>query len=82
MAYKIKGIVQSIGDIKTTKLGTACQQLGMEQETGRVFFPMALGTKIELLTDLLPNDVIELDFHISGHKGTYNSVIIDNITRI
>ena len=80
--YKIKGIITAIGEIKTTKLGTAVQQLHFEQDTGRIFYPSALGTKIELLTDLLPGDVAELEFHISGSKGTYNNVIIDNIARV
>lgn len=82
MNYKIKGIVLAIGQITTTKLGTAVQQIHMEQEGGRVFYPSALGTKIELLQDILPGDVAEIDFHISGSKGTYNNVIIDNLTRI
>ncbi|WP_159799256.1 hypothetical protein [Flavobacterium sp. MK4S-17] len=82
MQFKIKGIVTAVGEIKTTKLGTAVQQLHFEQETGRVIYPSALGTKIELLEDILPGDVAELDFHISGSKGTYNNVIIDNIVRV
>lgn len=82
MQFKIKGIVTAVGEIKTTKLGTAVQQLHFEQETGRVIYPSALGTKIELLGDILPGDVAELDFHISGSKGTYNNVIIDNLVRV
>jgi len=82
MNYKIKGIITAIGDIKTTKLGTAVQQLHFEQETGRMFYPSALGTKIDLLSDMLPGDVAELEFHISGSKGTYNNVIIDNLVRV
>lgn len=82
MNYSIKGIVTAIGEVKTTKLGTAVQQLHFEQENGRIFYPSALGTKIELLQDVLPGDVAELQFHISGSKGTYNNVIIDNIVRV
>ena len=82
MQFKIKGIVTAIGEVKTTKLGTAVQQLHFEQETGRVIYPSALGTKIDLLSDLLPGDVAELEFHISGSKGTYNNVIIDNLVRV
>lgn len=82
MQYKVKGLVTAIGDIKTTKLGTAVQQIHFEQESGRLFYPSALGTKIELLQDMLPGDVAELEFHISGAKGTYNNVIIDNIVRL
>jgi len=82
MNYKIKGLVVAVGNITTTKLGTAVQQLHFEQETGRMFYPSALGTKIELLTDVSPGDVCEIEFHISGSKGTYNNVIIDNIVRI
>ena len=82
MNYKIKGIITAIGEIKTTKLGTAVQQLHFEQEgSGRIFYPSALGTKIELLQDVLPGDVAELEFHISGSKGTYNNVIIDELVR-
>lgn len=82
MCYKIKGIITAIGEIKTTKLGTAVQQLHFEQETGKIFYPSALGTKIEVLSDFLPGDVAELEFHIAGSKGTYNNVIIDNLVRI
>jgi hypothetical protein len=82
MNYKIKGIITAVGDVKTTKLGTAVQQLQFEQETGRMFYPSALGTKIELLQDMLPGDVAELEFHICGSKGTYNNVIIDSIVRV
>ena len=82
MQFKIKGIVTKIGEVKTTKLGTAVQQIHFEQETGRIIYPSALGTKIELLNDILPGDVIELEFHLSGSKGTYNNVIIDNIVRL
>jgi hypothetical protein len=83
MIYKIKGIITAIGDVKTTKLGTAVQQLHFEQEgSGRIFYPSALGNKIEMLQDVLPGDVAELEFHISGSKGTYNNVIIDNLSRV
>jgi hypothetical protein len=82
MNYKIKGIITAVGDIKTTKLGTAVQQLHFEQETGRMFYPSALGTKIELLQDMLPGDVAELEFHICGSKGMYNNVVIDTIVRV
>lgn len=83
MNYKIKGIITAIGEIKTTKLGTAVQQLHFEQEgSGRIFYPSALGTKIDILQQILPGDVAELEFHISGSKGTYNNVIIDNLIRI
>lgn len=47
--YKIKGIITAIGDIKTTKLGTAVQQLHFEQETGRMFYPSALGRRLPCL---------------------------------
>jgi hypothetical protein len=47
-----------------------------------MFYPSALGTKIDLLQELLPGDVAELEFHISGSKGTYNNVIIDNLMRV
>lgn len=83
MNFKIKGLITAIGDVKTTKLGTAVQQLHFEQEaSGRIFYPSALGTKIELLGDFLPGDVAELEFHIAGSKGKYNNVVIDNITRL
>lgn len=80
--YKIKGIVTQIGEITTTKLGTAVQQIHVEQQCGRVFYPSALGTKIELFKDIFPGDVVEVEFHISGSKGTYNNVIADNIKRL
>lgn len=83
MNYKIRGIILAIGEVKTTKLGTAVQQIHFEQEvSGRIFYPSALGTRIELLRDFLPGDVAEVEFHISGSKGTYNNVVIDNIERI
>jgi hypothetical protein len=83
MNYKIKGIITAIGEIKTTKLGTAVQQLHLEQEgSGRIFYPSALGCKIDMIQELLPGDIAELEFHISGSKGTYNNVIIDNLIRI
>lgn len=83
MTYKIKGIITAIGEVKTTKLGTAVQQLHFEQEgSGRIFYPSALGTKIELLGDVLPGDVAELEFHISGSKGAFNNVIIDSLVRV
>jgi hypothetical protein len=82
MNYKIKGIITAIGEIKSTKLGTAVQQLHFEQENGRLFYPSALGTKIEMLQDMLPGDVAELEFHITGSKGTYNNVIIDSLVRV
>ncbi len=82
MQFKTKGIITAVGEVKTTKLGTAVQQLHFEQETGRVIYPSALGTKIELLGDLLPGDEVEMEFHISGSKGTYNNVIIDNLIRV
>jgi hypothetical protein len=82
MNYKIKGIITAIGEIKTTKLGTAVQQLHFEQENGRLFYPSALGTKIEMLQDMLPGDVAELEFHITSSKGTYNNVIIDSLVRV
>lgn len=81
--YKIKGIVTQIGEITTTKLGTAVQQIHVEQDgSGRIFYPSALGTKIELFKDILPGDVVEIEFHISGSKGTYNNVVVDNIQRL
>jgi len=83
MTYKVKGIVTAIGEIRTTKLGTSVQQIHFDQDgAGRVFYPSALGSKIELLERLSPGDTAELEFHISGSKGTYNNVIIDNITRV
>lgn len=80
--YKVKGIVTAIGEIKTTKLGTAVQQLHFEHQPGRVFYPSALGQKIELLKEILPGDHLEIEFHISGSKGTYNNVIIDNLENL
>ena len=83
MNYKIKGIITAIGDIKTTKSGTAVQQLHFEQEcSGRIFYPSALGTGIGMLQDFLPGDVAELEFHINGSKGSYNNVIIDSLVRV
>lgn len=82
MQFKVKGIITAIGEIKTTKLGTAVQQLHFEQEGGRAMYPTVLGTKIEILKDFIPNDVAELTFHISGSKGTYNNVIIDELIRL
>lgn len=82
MNYTVKGIVIAIGEIRTTKLGTAVQQICFEQENGRMFYPQCLGTRIELLSDFLPGDVAELEFHISGSKGKFNNVVIDNIVRI
>lgn len=87
MNYKIKGIITAIGDIKTTKLGTAVQQLHFEQEaSGRIFYPSALGNNINLLRGFLPGDVAELEFHIKGSVSSsgdfYNNVIIDNLTRL
>lgn len=82
MQFKVKGIVTAVSEVKTTKMGTAVQQLHFEQETGRVIYPSALGTNIELLDDILPGDVAELEFHISGSKGTYNNVIIDSLARV
>ena len=82
MQYKIRGIITAVGDVKTTKQGTAVQQLHFEQEDGKMFYPSALGTKVKLLSDMLPGDVADLEFHISGSKGVYNNVIIDNLIRI
>ncbi len=83
MNYKVKGIITAVGGVKTTKLGTAVQQIHFEQEgTGRIFYPSALGTKIELFNDILPGDVAEMEFHISGSKGTYNNVVIDSLVRV
>ena len=83
MNYTIKGIITAIGEVKTTKTGVAVQQLHFEQEgAGRIFYPSALGQRIELLNGFLPGDVAELEFHISGSKGTYNNIIIDNLTRL
>lgn len=83
MNYKIKGIITAIGEVKTTKAGIAVQQLHFEQEGGnRIFYPSALGTDIDKLGGFLPGDVAELEFHISGSKGTYNNVIIDNLVRV
>lgn len=83
MNYKIKGIITAIGEIKTTKTGIAVQQLQFEQEgSNRIFYPSALGTHIDKLSGFLPGDCAELEFHISGSKGTYNNVIIDNLTRL
>lgn len=72
----------NLENLKILSIGTAVQQLHFEQETGRMFYPSALGTKIDLLKDMLPGDVAELEFHISGSKGTYNNVIIDNLVRV
>jgi hypothetical protein len=69
MKFKIKGIITAIGEIKTTKLGTQVQQLHFEQETGRVFYPSALGTKIELLRDLLLATLQSLRFTLSAAKA-------------
>lgn len=82
MQYKIRGIITAVGDVKTTKYGTAVQQLHFEQEDGKLFFPSALGQKTQLLSDMLPGDVADLEFHISGSKGLYNNVIIDNLVRV
>ena len=83
MNYKVKGIITAIGEIKVTKLGTAVQQIHFEQEgSGRLFYPSALGTRIEEISDFYPGDAAELEFHISGSKGTYNNVIIDKLTRL
>ena len=82
MQYKIRGIVVAVGDTKTTKKGTAVKQLKFEQEDGKLFYPTAMGTKIDLLNDMLPGDVADLEFHISDSKGIYNNVIIDNMVRI
>lgn len=83
MQFKAKGIITAICDIKTTKMGTAVQQIHFEAaDKGRLFYPSALGTKIEILTEFLPGDCVEIEFHISGSKGTYNNVIIDNLVRL
>ncbi len=82
MQYKIRGIVVAVGDTKTTKKGTAVKQLKFEQEDGKLFYPSAVGTKVNLLEDMLPGDVADLEFHISGSKGIYNNVIIDNVVRV
>lgn len=83
MNYKIKGIITAIGGIRITKSGTAVRQLHFEQEgSGRIFYPSALGGNIQLLSDFLPGDVAELEFHISGSRGTYNNVIIDSLVRV
>lgn len=82
MNFKVKGIITAISEVKATKLGTAVRQLHLEPENGKIFYPTALGTKVDLLDDLLPGDVAEIEFHISGSKGTYNNVIIDSILRI
>lgn len=82
MTYKTKGIISAIEEVSTTKLGTAVQKLHFQQDTGGIFYPCALGTKIELFKDLLPGDVVEMEFHISGSKGAYNNIVIDNIIRV
>ena len=83
MNYKVKGIITAIGDIKTTKLGTAVQIVHVEQDiSGRIFYPQCLGTKIELLNDFLPGDIVEIKFHISGSKGQFNNVVVDDMKRI
>lgn len=80
MRYTAKGIIIAIEDVKTTNTGIAVQKLHFEHEDGGVFYPSALGVKVDLLKELLPGDVSELTFHLSGSKGTYNNVIIDDIS--
>lgn len=83
MNYKVKGIITAIGEIETTNLGTALRRLHFEQEfSGRVFYPSALGSRTDLLEGFKRGDYAELEFHISGSKGTYNNVIIDNLVRL
>lgn len=82
MQIKDKGILISIGDVTTTKTGVAVQQIGFEQENGTIIYPSLLGPKISLASDMLPGDIVEIEYHIKGSKGTYNNVIIDNLTRV
>lgn len=83
MNYKVKGIVTAIGEVGATKRGVAVQKLHIEQASGKMFYPQLLGTKIELTGDIMPGDVVEVDFHISGSQNAkYNNVVIDNLIRL
>lgn len=82
MYYTSKGTVTALPAVTTTKLGTAVQQIHLEQDNGRMIYPSLLGTKIEIANDILPGDKIEIKFHISGSKGQYNNVIIDDLKRV
>lgn len=82
MQHKQRGIVVAIGEAKTTNKGTALIQIQFEQENGQIFYPSALGKKTELLAGIMPGDVVELEYHITGSKGLYNNVIIDNVERV
>lgn len=80
MNYKAKGKILKIDDIRITASGVMVQQLHVEQEGSRdVFYPSALGDKIELLEDFYAGDTVEIEFHINGSLKGYNNVIIDNI---
>lgn len=83
MIYTVKGLVIAIGEVKETKRGVKLQHVHVEQEnSSKIFYPTAMGDKMDLLEDLLPGDVVKVDFMISGRSGIYNNVIIDNIVRI
>lgn len=82
MQIKARGIVTAVCDRKTTNSGMFVQQIHFEQENGKPIYPSLLGVNVNLLNEILPGDVIDITFHISGSKGTYNNVIIDELTRV
>lgn len=82
MTFKAKGILTAIGEKKTTLTGVAVQNFHFEQENGKVIYPSCLGKKVDLIGGFLPGDVVEVEFFLSGSKGHYNNVIVDNITRV
>lgn len=82
MKYTAKGIINAIKEIKTTTKGFAVKQIDFRQQEGAMIHPSALGNKISLLDGFNEGDEIEMEFHISGSKGLYNNVIIDNVTKV
>lgn len=82
MKYTAKGIINAIKEIKTTTKGFAVRQIDFRQTDGHLMHPSALGNNIDLLDGFNEGDEIEMEFHISGSKGLYNNIIIDNVTKV
>lgn len=81
MRYKCKGVINAINEVKTTTNGYAVRQIDFKQDQGDTIYPSFLGEKIALLNGYDIHEYIEIDFHLSGKKGMYNNVIVDNIRR-
>lgn len=82
MKYKVTGIVTAIGEVKKTRQGAPIQQIHLEQLGGRMMYPALMGDIIDTLDDILPGDLVEIQFHIKGSKGVYNNVYVDDIKNL